>query len=266
MTLHQIAAAIETEAPLSGQEAWDNSGWQLAPLGTDIECTGALLCLDVTPAAVAEAAARGCNLIVSHHPLIFKGVRSIAECASPQQDAIIAAIRQGIAVYSSHTALDCAPCGPSAWLAAHLGLPLTPEGPLDPATNLGVIASLSAPVSRDRLIGAVLDLYGGGVRATRGADGPIERVAICSGSGGEFIGAAIAAGAQAYITSDIRYHDFLDSGRRLLLIDTGHYESEICTKSIFSLIISRKFPNFAVKMCRCEQPPVAYYTANSLKE
>lgn len=255
-TLAQISAAIEEEAPLSLQQPWDNSGWQLAPSGLQAECTGCLTCLDVTPAVVAEAIATGCNLIVSHHPLIFKGLKHILLREDPQQQAVIDAIRGGVAVYSSHTALDSSPIGPSAWLAAELGLRDTSE--LDPATHLGIVGSYATPVSRDEFVKRVAKVYGGGLRVTPGESPKVQRVALCSGSGGEFIADAIAAGADAYVTSDMRYHDLLDRGGEIILVDTGHYESEICTKSIFSRIISEKFCNFAVRMCTCEHPPVAY--------
>lgn len=256
--LTDIAAAIEDCAPLAGQESWDNSGWQIAPQGKAAACTGVKVCLDVTPETVAEAIADRCNLIVSHHPLIFKGLRSIAADSSRQQQAVVDAIRAGIAVYSSHTALDTAACGPSAWLGTALGL--TDMSPLDPVSGLGITGLTAAPLNHDTLTDMVGRVYGGGVRVSPGRSDTIERVALCSGSGGEFIPAAIAAGADAYVSSDIRYHDFLDHGREIMIVDTGHFESEICTKSILKRIISEKFPNFAVSMCRCEQPPVAYFT------
>lgn len=258
-SLRDISAAIEDCAPLSRQESWDNSGWQIAPRGKDAPCTGVKVCLDVTPEAVAEAMADGCNLIVSHHPLIFKGLRTIASDSGRQQQAVVDAISGGVGVYSSHTALDTAACGPSAWLAAALGL--TDTRVLDPASGLGIIGHTERPLSREALTDMVGRVYGGGVRVTSGRpDTTIGCVALCSGSGGEFITAAMAAGADAYVSSDIRYHDFLDYGREIMIVDTGHFESEICTKSILKRIISEKFPNFAVSMCRCEQPPVAYFT------
>lgn len=252
-TIADISAAIEAEAPLSLQESWDNSGWQVAPCGTDAVCTGVMLCLDVTPRVVAEAVGRGCNLIVSHHPLIFKGLKHI------MPGAVTDAIRAGVAVYSAHTSLDCAPCGPSAWLAVRLGL--TDTAPLD-ESGLGIIGRYERPMTHDEFIARVGEVYGGGLRVTPGRSGMIARVALCSGAGSEFITAAIGQGADAYVTSDIRYHDFLDHGERIMLVDTGHYESEICTKSIFSHIISEKFPNFAVNMCHNEHKPVAYHAGN----
>lgn len=263
-TIADIIQAIEAYASPSFQESWDNTGWQVTPTAITDGCTGVMLCLDITPAVVEEARAKGCNLIISHHPLIFRGLRTITG-ATQGERAVIMAIRSGIAVYSSHTALDSAPSGVSHELGTLLGLtgmrPLAPSAS-DPQAGLGVIGTApGGSMSRDSLIQAVKRVYDApAVRVTQGPAGhaDIRTVALCSGSGGEFITAAIALGADAYITSDVRYHDFLDHGREIFIVDTGHFESEICTKSIFSRIISQKFPNFAVHMATCEQNPVTY--------
>lgn len=265
MTIQDIVSTIEGRAPLRLQESWDISGWQATPVDPSSPCSGVMLCLDVTPAVVAEASAAGCNLIVSHHPLLFKAVRSLTG-ATPAERAIMSAIARGIDIYSSHTALDNAPfIGVSYHLGEQLGLidmrPLAPN-PSEPMAGTGIVGRVSgSPLSRDGLIAMVKDTYAAPrVRVTQGPTptAPITTVALCSGSGGEFIPDAIAAGAQAYITSDVRYHDFLDHGRDILIIDTGHFESEICTKSILSQIISQKFPNFAVRMATSEHNPVVY--------
>ena len=88
MTLKDIVTAIEAYADPALQESWDNTGWQIAPMESSDECSGVMLCLDVTPAVVEEAKDQGCNLIVSHHPLIFKGLRSITG-ASQAERAVI---------------------------------------------------------------------------------------------------------------------------------------------------------------------------------
>lgn len=264
MTILDIAGAIEERVPLGLQESWDISGWQATPMPpSSTECIGVMLCLDVTSEVIDQAASARCNLIVSHHPLLFKAVRSLTG-ATPAQRAIMRAIALGIDIYSAHTSLDSAPgVGVSFRLAAALGLtdlrPLSPS-PADPRGGLGVIGTvIGDPLSADALITRVKQVYSAPrVRVTSGPDDgrAISRVALCSGSGGEFIPLAISEGARAYISSDIRYHDFLDYGRDILIIDTGHFESEICTKSILSEIISQKFPNFAVKMATCEANPV----------
>lgn len=86
----------------------------------------------------------------------------------------------------------------------------------------------------------------------------INTIAMCGGAGGEFIGDAVRAGARAYITSDVRYHDFVDHGKDIFLIDIGHFESESCTKDIFYRIITEKFPNFATYYSELEKNPINY--------
>ena len=264
MTILDIAGAIEERVPLNLQESWDISGWQATPMPpATTECTGVMLCLDVTAEVIDQAASCRCNLIVSHHPLLFKAVRALTG-STPAQRAIMRAIALGIDIYSAHTSLDSAPdIGVSFYLARQLGLsdlrPLAPS-PVDQRGGLGVIGTVDGPpLTASRLIDRVKQVYTApAVRVTAGpADlAEISGVALCSGSGGEFIPLAISSGARAYISSDIRYHDFLDYGRDILIIDTGHFESEICTKSILSDIISQKFPNFAVNMASCEVNPV----------
>lgn len=263
VTLADIVGCIEDFASPGLQEKWDNTGWQLCPSDPSAPCTGAMLCLDVTPDVVAEAVSEGCNLIISHHPLIFKGLRSITG-ATPVERSVISAISAGIAVYSSHTALDSASHGVSHRLGGMLGLErmevLVPQAG-SPDTGLGVVGDYDCPMTVAEFIDRVKAIYGSPVvRCSCGpaADIAIGRVALCSGSGGEFLPDAIRAGADVYVTSDTRYHDFVDFGRRILMIDTGHFESEICTKSIFSDIISEKFPTFAVRQSRAERNPVRY--------
>ena len=239
MTHADIISVIEAYASPTLQESWDNTGWQVTPSGTTDLCTGVMTCLDITPAVVDEARAKGCNLVIS-------------------------AIRSGIAIYSSHTALDSTPGGVSHELGSRLGLtdmrPLSPSS-VSPDAGLGIIGTIPGGITRAAFIETVKRAYDAPtVRVTQGPreTGNIHTVALCSGSGGEFITTAISLRADAYITSDVRYHDFLDHGQKIIIIDTGHFESEICTKSIFSRIISQKFPNFAVHMATCEQNPVAY--------
>lgn len=121
MKLSAIIHALEQVARPSIQEGWDNSGLQIGLPDGQTEVTGVLLCLDVTEAIIAEAVEKGCNLVVSHHPLIFKAFKSISG-KTPQQRAAMAAIRAGVAVYSAHTSLDSADGGISYEMARMLGL------------------------------------------------------------------------------------------------------------------------------------------------
>lgn len=368
MLIGEILAAIEAVAPLTLQEEWDNCGLQVGNRAQ--ECTGVLVCVDATEATVAEATERGCNLIVSHHPLIFKGIKSLVG-RTPVERTIIAAIRAGVSIYSSHTAMDNAPGGVSHAMAAKLGVEvLRPLAPLpaqwlvlnvrvpathadsvrlalfdagagamgdydgcsfsvqgtgtfraldgakpfvgqvnedheepevnitvsvphqlrgrvesillethpyqtpayefleprqsDPYAGCGVYGTLAERLTPCQLAERVKEVFNVPALRTTNPDNALEpdalisRVAICGGAGGSFIKDAVSAGAQAYITGDIRYHDFLDFGGDILLMDIGHYEGEECTKDIFYQIITQKFPNFAVYKSEKGVNPVQY--------
>lgn len=250
-TVRDIARAIEKTAPVALQESWDNSGLQLGVPAAPV--TGVMLTLDVTTEAVDHAINTGCNLIVSHHPLIFKGLKSITDTTDVQM-AVRRAIRADIAVYSAHTSLDNAPEGPSAYLASALGAtiagPLVPTAP-GAATGTGVTARLPHPMTAQQFIAHVKNTLGPQVircTAPDKAPRPISTVAICTGAGGSFITDAARHNADAYITGDIRYHDFVDWQNHLLLVDIGHYESEIVTRDIFEHILRQDFPELRIEL------------------
>ena len=119
MKIKEIVSALERFAPLPLQDGFDNAGLQIGL--TDAEATGALLCLDVTEAVLDEAIASGCNLIISHHPLIFKGYKSITGKDYVER-CILKAIKNDIVIYSAHTNLDNAPGGVNFKIAEKIGL------------------------------------------------------------------------------------------------------------------------------------------------
>lgn len=259
ITKRQIIDAVNGFAPLSLQESWDNSGVQVGDI--DSACTGVLLCVDCTPVIIDEAIARGCNLVISHHPLLFRGLKHICPGNSLVEDTVIRAITAGISVFASHTALDSARGGISWHIASMLGAEV--ESVLSPGhtegTGLGVTARFAQPLSCTELAARIKDTFGSPVvRCSAPGPRPISRIGICGGSGGEFIPAAISAGCQAYLCSDTRYHDFVDYGKRIFLTDIGHFESEECAKQIFYNIISEFFPNFAVYKSESERNSINY--------
>lgn len=258
-TCADILAAIGSCAPLHLQESWDNSGLQVGDVQQP--CTGVLLALDPTEAVVAEAIERGCNLVITHHPLLFRGLKRIAG-ESCVERTVIAAIRAGVVIYSSHTALDSAVGGVSAEMARRLGAtvvaPLQPSAPVAD-TGLGVIAELAEPCDAAAFARLVHAAFGTmPIRCSRAAVGTFTRIALCGGAGGEFIPKAIAAGAAAYVTADVRYHDFVDHGADIFILDIGHFESESCAKDIFYRAITEKFANFAVYYSQLETNPINY--------
>lgn len=259
-TIGDVVGCLEAYAPRSLQESYDNCGLTLGDASR--RCSGVMLTVDVSPEVVAEAVAEGCNLIVAHHPVIFHGLKSITG-ASLQERAIIDALRADVAVYSCHTSLDNAPGGVSHRIASMLGLEevevLDPRA--DATTGSGVVGNLPEPMTGLRLVEKVKATFGSpAVRCSRfDMRRPIRRVALCGGAGGFLLPKAVAAGAQAMINSDTRYHDFLDFGDRLLIVDIGHHESENCTKDIFYHVIKEKFPIFAVRYADADENPIKYF-------
>ena len=246
MKVKDIISVIEEFAPLSVQESWDNSG--LCVGSPDDDVTSVLLGLDCTPALVDEAVAFGADMIVTHHPLIFKGVRKI----SPEDqtgEAIIKAIRAGISIYAAHTSADKVLAGVSGAMAERLGLKnvriLDEDGD---GTGLGTVGEFEVPMTSEEAVAFVKERFGLKVlKASKPVDGKIERVAMCGGSGGSLIGEAMKSGAQLYISGDISYHNFF-TGPHFMIMDIGHYESEIEIVDILFSLIRKKFPTFAVRI------------------
>ena len=254
-----IIKAVCDFAPLSLQESWDNSGLQVGSI--DSPCTGVLLCVDCTPTIVAEAIERGCNLVIAHHPLLFRGLKRISPGDNVVQQTVIDAIKGDVTVFSSHTALDSTPGGISWEMARRLGATVT--GVLspgaDPNSGLGVVAEFPQEISAAEFVAKIKDAFGSTVvRASQVPTAGIRRIGLCGGSGGEFIPMAIEAGCQAYLCSDTRYHDFVDYGKRIFLTDIGHFESEECAKQLFYKVISEFFPNFAVYKSDKEENSIKY--------
>lgn len=264
MKIREITNALEDFAPLHLQESYDNTGYQLG--NPDQEATGALLCVDITEEIVDEATSRGCNLIITHHPLLFRGVKCVTGRNRPER-VLAKALRAGLTVYSCHTAIDSAPGGVSWEMARRLGLTdiqtLVPSGHTHPAgtPGLGTVGNLPAPLTPRELALKVKDTFHTPtLRTSRPSPTltSITRVALCGGAAAEFLPQAIAAGAQAYITADCKLNQFLDHATDIFLIDAGHYETEECTKQIFFNVIREKFPNFAVCNSEKDKNPIIY--------
>ncbi len=259
MKISEIIDAITAFAPLNLQESWDNSGVQVGDVAA--ECSGVLLCVDATEIIIDEAIARGCNLVLAHHPLLFRGLKQIVGQTLVER-TVLKAIRGGITVFSAHTSLDSTLGGISWEMARMLGAKvervLSPSA-ANPSVGLGVVATLPEPMAPEAFAQKVKAAFGSpACRCTALPSQPISRIAMCGGAGGEFIPLAIAAGAQAYISSDTRYHDFVDNASSIFLVDIGHYESEMCAKHIFYRVITEKFPNFAVWKSENEKNPINY--------
>lgn len=258
MMLSDITSVIEAIAPLSTQASWDNSGWQVLPEGPDAECTGVLVCVDATPQVIAEAADKGCNLVISHHPVLFKGVKSLTG-ATVSERTVMECMRRNVSLYSSHIPTDISSKGINIRMAAMLGLEDVEV--LDTESGLGAIGNLPNPLTLPEVVDLVKERFDTGViRASRptDADKRYQRIALCGGSGSEFAPLAKTRGADLFLTSDTRHHFFIDNGAEIQLLDIDHWVAEECSRQIFFEEISEKIPNFAVSLSRADLNPIIY--------
>ena len=261
MKIRDIVSVIEEFAPLALQESYDNSGLIVGRL--DDEVKGVLLAVDVTEEVLDEAEREGCDLVITHHPIIFSPLKRF-NSATYVERCVERAIRKGIALYAAHTNLDSTPRGMSWQLGSMIGLDAMSV--LEPRRDnaeagFGVVGTLSRAegvVAFMNRINAIFE-----VGALRYSDIPSEdmmvrRVAICTGSGRSLIDAAMAAEADVYITADLRYNDFMCGENRMVLMDIGHFESEFCAIRIIYDVLSKKMCNFAVRKSVCSRNPVHY--------
>lgn len=242
MILKDIIHIIESVAPLSYQADWDNSGLQVGNPRADIEAV--LLTIDVTESVVGEAIEKGCGLIISHHPLLFHGLKSICG-VSPQERCVEAAIRHRIAIYSCHTPIDSCLHGVSGKIAELLGIdmykilvPTMLSGDHNPH-GLGVIGSLPQPIEYSAFLHRVKTALGASwVRYTDAPKDMVEKVAVCGGSGAEFIEEAVSQGADVYLTADIKYHEMQSAVGRIALVDIDHWSSECHVRDVFRNLLA----------------------------
>ncbi|GHT72625.1 GTP cyclohydrolase 1 type 2 [Bacteroidia bacterium] len=258
MTIAQISQLIETVAPLAYQEHYDNAG--LCVGNAAAEVTGILLCLDVSELVVEEAVALGCNLIISHHPVIFSGLKQLTGQNATQR-IVQQAIQHNIALYAAHTNLDKIRGGVSEKMCEKLHL--TDRKILEQADaseiGLGMIGNLSHAVDSRQFMMNVKQIFGNTYLRYNANYTPraISRVAVCGGSGASLMHSALRQDADAFITADLKYHDLQGAEPRLLCIDVGHYESEIFTLEIF-LDILNKNTTFAVHISKQGKNAVNY--------
>lgn len=363
MKLREITAAIEQVAPLSLQESYDNAG--LITGDPDMEVTGALLCLDVTEAVLDEALAKKANLVVSHHPIVFRPLKSITG-RNHIERTVIKAIQHNIAIYAAHTNLDSVRGGISFAMAEKLGLQNvevmepranglvkigvhTPEShaeavraamagagagaigdydhctfnvagtgtfrakpgarpyvgaigeihrepeirteavapsyrvaavvaalnrvhpyeevaydvtPLDGAdrdAGFGAVGDLPEPVDAMEFLRTVKEKFNVGcIRHSQPPQEKVQRIAMIGGAGSEGMPVAVAAGADVFLTADIKYNSFFDAENRILLADIGHFESEVGVISLLHELLTKKFPTFALHKSERPHNPVNY--------
>lgn len=364
MIIRQIIQTLESYAPLAYQESYDNTG--LLTGLANWECTGAIVTLDATLAVLQEAKTAGANLVVAHHPILFKGITKI-NGKNYVEEALIYAIKNDIAIYAIHTNLDNILGGVNTAIAEKLGLKnckilqpkksiltklvtfvptpqlsqvqealfaagaghigeysetsfssggigtfrgsewsnptigtpgvreqvnetrievilpnyleqtvvtalkvahpyeevaydLIPLNNLNQKVGSGMIGQLQSPMEEKAflsLLSTQFDLKL--VKHTPLLGKKVEKIALCGGAGSFLIKDAIAAGADFFVSADIKYHEFFDANNQLVVADIGHWESEQYTIDLLFSLITSKFPNFAVLKTSVQTNPVHYF-------
>ena len=237
MKLQSIIDSIEQVAPREWQAEWDNSGLQAGEPNAEIAAV--LLTVDVTEAVMQEAIDRHCDLIISHHPLLFHGLKHLTG-ATPQERCLWLAVTHHIAIYSAHTNMDAYVHGVSGQMAERIGVTdyrvLAGE-----EHGLGVIGSLPEPVSFESLLTTVKQVFGAPYLRYIKPPRPLVRtIALCGGAGSDLVETAIAQQAEVYITADWKYHELQAVEGRIGAIDMDHWISEQFTRDVFQALLSGK--------------------------
>ena len=363
LTIADIVRELNSFAPPMYQEDYDNSGFMIGDASN--LATGALLTIDVTEEVIREAVDKNANLIISHHPLIFGGIKKLTG-ANHVERAVMLAIKEDICIYAGHTNFDSVMGGVNSRIAQKIGLTDTrilrpkkrtlfklitfvPEShaekvrqalfdagagsignydscsynlkgtgtfrgaegtnpfsgqpgklefeeeirietifpvnlrqkvissllenhpyeevaydiyPLDnmnPLAGSGLTGLLTAPEEELDFLHRLKEIFHcGSIRHTALLGKPVRKVALCGGSGFFLLPDAILWGADVFITGDVRYHEFFDADRKILLADIGHFESEQFTREIFYDNIKEKFPKFAIHFSEVNTNPINY--------
>lgn len=233
-TVADLQRAVESLWPVAGAEGWDAVGL-VAGAPAD-EVRRILLAVDAVAATVDEAVDTGADVLLTHHPLLLRGVTSVA--ADRYKGAMITRlIRGGVALLTAHTNADVVETGTSGTIAAALGLtgvaPIEPGA--DPERGIGRVGDLPEPVTLGRLARRMADLLpptASGVRVAGDFEQPVRRVALCGGAGDAFLAAPAVLAADVYITSDLRHHPASEARENAqiaggpALIDVSHWASE----------------------------------------
>ncbi|BAZ06167.1 Nif3-like dinuclear metal center hexameric protein [Calothrix sp. NIES-3974] len=267
MKILDLITWFETWANPTWQENWDNCGWQIEP-GVLSQDAHVLVCLTPTLAVMEEALIlreQGIpiNLIFAHHPLLFSPPKSL-RCGDYIGEMTKLAFTQQIGVYTAHTNFDQVADGTADVLAQLLELQATqPIFPTQPGIGYGRVGNLPTPQTLQDLLSTIQTRLHPPQLLHSPADlgQKIQRIAVLGGSGASFITATIKTGAQVYLTSDCKFHQFQESrDRNLILVDAGHYATErpacdrlvkiFLSQGVKSAQLSQRDEDFRVFMVR----------------
>ena len=256
ITVKDILAFLDSKAPLDTQLDFDNAGFLCGDAAAEV--TRVLVALDITDGVVAEAADFGAELIVSHHPVCFTPMKTVTT-DDPTGRKFAAMLRSGISAICMHTNLDAAPGGVNDALCAALG-----------AENLGLLAPghdtmsrlcrFAEPMEHGAFLAHVKSaLHANGLRYA-GSEKPVQLFGICGGAGADFIPDAAARGCDAYITADVKHHQFLWADELgISLVDAGHFSTENVVVPVLAGWLSGRFPELEVRIAESNIQPEKFF-------
>ena len=253
-TLKKIYNIIDTFAPFSTCESWDNCGLLVRSENSGI--TKALLALDITPAVIEEAKALGAELIISHHPVIFEPISKL-EHTHP----VYLLAKYGISAICAHTNLDLAVGGVNDIIAQ--GLCLENIQPLcnknENGLSLGRIGEFRLAVEPEIAVNFIKKNLGASGVSYTAHEGRITKVAVCGGSAGELILKAAELGADAFVTGEAKHHHLLLAAQLgIMLIVAGHYCTEQVVLKPLATLLQKELPEVEFSIAECEKNPVQY--------
>lgn len=261
MIVRQIIELLDNSFHFNSQDSWDNSGLIIG--NPSAEASGALLAVDITEDVVDEAVSLGYNIIIAHHPILFRPLKRLTY-ADAEQRLIAKAIKNDINLIAVHTPMDKTPIiGTSATVGKMIGIRnmriLCPEQHPFGECGYGIIGELDKPMNSADFLSLVAHRLNCQTISHNGIQkNNISTVALCTGSSIEFATKAEAQHADAYITADIKYHQ-MASSESMLMMDIGHFESEKASTEIFLHVIQEKFPNFALRISHASENIIKYY-------
>ncbi len=256
-----MLSALERFAPLPLQESYDNAGLQVGL--TDVEVSGALLCLDVNEQIIDEAIAKGCNLVIAHHPLIFHKLSCVSDFDYVQR-TVMKALKHEITIIAMHTNLDNAQDGVNYKMAEKIGLHDVcflgqSRKYEDISFGSGIIGNLPNPLTAKEFSNLLKDVFKVEcVQCNQLLKRNIEKVALCGGAGSFLLDDAIAARADAFITGEMHYHEYFGHEQQIQIAVIGHYQSEQYTTEIFKAILEREGCDFPCYFADTNTNPILY--------
>ncbi len=241
MKLKEITAFLERRAPLETAEEWDNSGLQIG--GFNQEIKNVLISLDFTDEVLDSAIKNNCELIITHHPVIFKPLYQITD------KNIIKALKNDISIYSAHTNLDIAENGVNDALASALGLTKVKS---DGILRYG---ELDKDMSLDEFISYLKEKLNVSFLRVSKFNRKIRKVGVVGGSGGDFLNLAIEAGCDAFVTGEASYHLAETATKNdIMLVSAGHYETEVFICEQLKNILQENFNDLKIYNATNQNP------------